>query len=166
MLQTLNEHFIRASQQGFPAFPNGEAASSPVNAAPFVASFDDLVGTTGGDPVRASLLEALASVLEELRTAGIAVRVGLIGGSFLDHSVTPRDLDVVLFYEHAVAGLELDLRHLVHRLPQRGIDARLVPIDVSPVIFLNSAIYFALLYSRTKGGATAAKGCVLVAFGE
>lgn len=135
--------------------------SNPVNAAPYVASFEQLSDVFASD-VRRPMFESLRRALAELRSAGVQVRVVLIGGSLLDRERVPRDLDCVLFYARPDETAAMDLGRWQAKQRSLGLDARLIPIDVDPLIVLKSAIYFGLLYSQRKQPGLPPRGMVLV----
>lgn len=150
---TLAEGFSHdAGKVGFPNFPVGVAASTPLNSAPFLARLDTLRDRYTSQ-THVELLDALEGLIQSSRDFGVRLRVGLLGGSFTDQSARPRDLDCVLFYENARTCGAPPLGKFVEIARAQSLDVRMVPLDASPLVTLKSAVFFGLLYAQSRGGA-------------
>lgn len=156
----LESHFAEAKRQGFPAFIAGIDASNPLNSTPYVVSLSAFVAQDWGR-ARRGMVESLAAAVTHLTDAGLGVEALLIGGSFLDPRKKPRDLDCVIFYSRQA---DLDINLLTWQAGQhsRGLDVRLLPIDIDPVMVLKMAVYFGVLYTRGRDDSPQMRGLVLV----
>jgi len=149
-----------AKAMGFPAFPRGVSASTPVNATPFlmdIAEFERLAD----DCWRRELLQRFSEMLIDLRSLGAQPIAALIGGSFLDFARSPRDLDCVVFYEDG-EGAGGALLASQNRWRDRRIDVRFIPYDRDPIILLKVSAYFGALYAATKQPSEPTKAALLL----
>lgn len=159
----LEDHFLEALEHGLLPYPKGVRGSTPMDATPYLAEFSTFM-RVNWSPKRKELAGKLEMLLCELASKEILVHVVLVGGSFIALDKEPKDLDCVLFYSRNddlsadLAGLEKS------RLP--AIDARLVPIEVEPALVIKIAIFFALLYSRTRESAEITRAPLLLRVGE
>lgn len=156
----LQAHYREAKSQGFPAFVTAIEESTPLNATPYVVSLSKFIESSWSSS-RQTLIEALVSALAQLRGGGLRAEVLLVGGSFLDTGKSPRDLDCVIFYSRE-SDSSIDLGRWQHDQRVLGLDVRLLPIDIDPVMVLKMALFFGVLYTRGKGAQLQLRGLVLV----
>jgi hypothetical protein len=158
--QGLAEAYRRAADLGFPAFIHRIDESTPINATPYVVSLTDFLGEEL-TPVKRKLRNALASSLAELPAMGLRAEILLIGGSFLALESVPNDLDCVLYYSRRTPP-STDLALWQAKRRALGIDLRLVPIEMEPVMVLKTAIFFGVLYAGGRAVHPELRGVVLV----
>lgn len=153
------KYFFLASERGFPAFLEPVALSNPMNSGPYVASLSSLKSHCSQGR-RFDLFNDLISLLEKLEACGRQPVVLMLGGSFIRWDSEPNDLDCVVFYTSSAPCLASEDAPA----PQasRGLDVRLVPIDVAPVTATKCIAYFSILYSQSRAGPGEPRGCVLV----
>lgn len=159
----LESQFLEALKHGLPPYPKGVRASTPIDATPYLIEFPTFMQAEWS-PKRKKLAGELAAMIRELASKEIMVHVVLVGGSFISLDKEPKDLDCVLFYSRD-DGLGNDLASAeTSRMP--AIDARLVPIEVEPALVIKIAIFFALLYSRTRESAEISRAPLLLRVDE
>lgn len=156
----MEQAYRLARSLGFPAFPEGVQASTPINATPFLIDIDGLV-LLSQDPWRIELIQRLLSLIDETRGLGVSPLAALIGGSFLDSSCVPHDLDCVIFYENGQRSSH-ELARLQKKWRTDCIDVRFIPYDRDPIILLKAAVYFGALYSSTRSGNSRSKAALLL----
>lgn len=156
----LKDHYRVAAGLGFPAFIGSIDDSTPINATPYVVGLEDFLSESLPAPKRA-LRDALSAALKQLPEIGLQAEIVLIGGSFLQLDATPRDLDCVVFYSRPgeIAG---DLAGWQARQHAHGLDLRLIPIEMDPVMVLKTALFFGALYGIGRGESKALRGLLLV----
>jgi hypothetical protein len=158
----LSARFEIACELGFPAFPDGVVESTPLNSAPYVISMAQLE-MLAADDVRREMVGKIGSMIRELSESGVEARILLIGGSFLEQAKQPKDMDCALFYVAGADGFDMNLERYRHECHRSGLDVRFLPLDIDPILVLKTAIFFGLLYSRSKKHeSTDARGCLLV----
>lgn len=158
--QGLGAHYNEAAGLGFPAFLRSIEDSTPINATPYVIGWSQFAQQAMPPPKRA-LLDVLGQALERLPEIGLKPEVLLVGGSFLRSDAAPNDLDCALFYSGlAAAGADLGAWQRARRM--EGLDLRLMPIEMDSVMVLKTAIFFAVLYTVSRSGASPPHGVVLV----
>jgi len=159
--ELLDARFEKARGLGFPAFPDGVSESTPLNSAPYVISMAQLEALAADDN-RREMVGQIGSVIRNLAESGVETRILLIGGSFLDHAKRPKDMDCVLFYVAGEDGVDMNLERYRLECHRSGLDVRFLPLDIDPILVLKTAIFFGLLYSRSKDQGADARGCLLV----
>jgi hypothetical protein len=160
LLSDLESQYQRARECGFPAFVQSIDESTPLNATPYVVSLRQFVA--GDWPAgRRALLDALLATIARLPQHGARAEIVLVGGSFLDASRSPRDLDAALFYSRC-GDAPPDLAQLQDELRASCLDLRLLPLDIAPVMVLKMALYFGVLYTRGREAQPQLRGLVLV----
>jgi hypothetical protein len=167
MMTTLaNAHYVEALARGFPRFLGKISDSNPLNAAPYVCSYDDLLKDFRKFPGRENLLRQLSDVLGEVRDKGLSIESMLLGGSFIDvENESPKDLDCVIFYRCTEKCALVDIRAIAeaqNEARRRGIDARFIPSDTDPILFVKAVSYFTVLYTASKPERKPALGPLLV----
>lgn len=159
-------YFAEALHHGFPRFLGDIADSNPLNAAPYVCTYGALRNELGTWPGRKNFLDHLSDILNKARHIGLLVDVILLAGSIIDaNNETPKDLDCVIFYKYAEQGALINVRavaDLQNAARRLGVDARFVPIDADPVLFVKAVSYFTILYTASKQGQKAALGPLLI----
>lgn len=159
-LLQLDKHFVEAKRQGFPAFPKDIPSCTPLNATPYVVSLERFLSEDWTDERRV-LLSGLVAAMDRLRGEGLGVELLLVGGSFLDPGKTPNDLDCVIFYSRPTE-IALDLVAWQDDQKAAGLDLRLLPIDIDPVVVLKTALFFGVLYTRGSEAHPQLRGLLLV----
>ncbi|UMZ09507.1 hypothetical protein I9018_18395 [Pseudomonas sp. MPFS] len=157
----LLQHYNKARSVDFPAFIDNKATSTPLNSAPYITHLSEFSKELL-DPVRHSFRAQLIAAIDELRESGILVEIVLIGGSFLDTTVTPGDLDCVLFYSVEDEQFTLDLQQWQLKVKDEHLDARLIPVDTNPLFTLKAALFFAVLYTQRKTPGGLPTGLILI----
>lgn len=149
--------FADAFEQGrkvdFALFPQGVAASSPVNAAPYVCTAAAFRATFGVGAGRAALIERWEGMLDEMIARGLVPVFSLFGGSLLDRQrPAPRDIDCVVFYrlDDSADNAPAWLAERARRAAAEAIDARFVPVDGPAIVMAKSLAYFTLLYAQAR----------------
>lgn len=155
--------YVRAVSEDFPAFLDSIDLSTPLNASPYLVGLTEFV-TRQRDPGRDQLVARLQDALNNLRDMGANPQALLIGGSFLDSTQTPHDLDCVVYYESETRPSGLARWQLKQH--DRGLDLRLVPIDSDPILVLKMTLFFGALYGRGRGALPALRGTLLVDCGR
>lgn len=157
-----SSHFLKQAQSGLRAYPDGIKASTPFNASPYVASLTDLsaLATTQR---RSDLLDAFKSSIIEASSIGANVKFALIGGSFLDIDLVPKDMDCVFFYalDGAIGNTEV-LSGFQSNWKSKGIDLRFVPVDSDLIVAFKVGIFFSTLYAQSRHNDGLVRGSVLV----
>lgn len=156
----LESHFLQAQRLGFPAFIGSIEQSTPLNATPYVVSmaqFDAIDWPLDRRP----LLDALKTAVAQLPDNGLRAELILVGGSFLDPRLSPHDLDCALFYSRDT-DCTVNLNLLQEQLRTTGLDIRLLPLDIEPVMVLKMALFFGVLYTRGRGAQPQLRGLVLI----
>lgn len=157
----LKDHYRRAAGSGFPAFLGDVSDSNPINSTPYVVGLGDFLS----EPLpmaKLALRDTLSAALAKLPGFGLQAEIVLIGGSFLRLDAEPRDLDCVVYYSRSgeIAG---DLPAWQAEQKSRGLDLRLIPLEMDPVMVLKTALFFGALYGADRGEAQGVRrGLVLV----
>ena len=156
----LKDHYRVAAGLGFPAFIGSINDSTPINATPYVVGLGDFLSEPLPVAKRA-LRDALSTALKQLPDIGLQAEIVLIGGSFLQLDSSPKDLDCVVFYSRPgeIAG---DLAGWQARQHAHGLDLRLIPIEMDPVMVLKTALFFGTLYGVSRDGSKDVRGLLLV----
>ncbi|NID14225.1 DUF6932 family protein [Luteibacter yeojuensis] len=98
---------------------------------------------------------------------GVVVDAALVGGSFMDDSISrPHDIDSVWFYRSETSS-EVDavgLKQEQHRLRSLGLDVRFIPIDGEPLILLRAMAFFTMIYSKRRDSNALTRGMILIDF--
>lgn len=154
--------------EGFPLFPSDVHRCNPANASPYVATLDQLEGLWAADSHRLELLARMQRIATA-RHGSIRVRFTLMGGSVLRPVCpSPRDLDVVFFYEadgaSAPSDVERALAESVRDAKAARLDARFVPLDADPLIAVRFSMFFATLFSISRDSRAASTGCLVIPF--
>ncbi len=158
--QGLKEHYLEALERGFPAFVQSIEDSTPINATPYVTTWSDFMRQEFAPPKRA-LVDALQGAIQELLDSGLRAEILLIGGSFLMSDAVPKDLDCVLYYT-CEPETKIDLLRRQADFRAVGLDMRLLPIEMDPVMVLKTALFFGVLYTRGREASPQLRGLVLV----
>jgi hypothetical protein len=144
----------RAEAAGFPAFLTPVALSNPLNATPYLLSYERFEAWAGAWPVRRRQVAALGDILRRAEAGGVSVEALFVGGSFTDTAnPAPGDLDCLLLYRQADPGRVVDvaaLAGLQSVARQEGVDARFIPVDGDPLVLIKTVSYFTLLYAKRK----------------
>lgn len=143
-------NFETAAIFGFPRFTRTIDQSTPENSSPYVVPWA-LLNLHSFDPRRRELLTALGSALSDLRSSAIAVDQIIIGGSFLNLSAVPRDLDAVLYYRCESARPD-GLTAWCARWKEKSLDLRMVPVDAGSDLLIRMTSYFTMLYCQSRVG--------------
>jgi hypothetical protein len=147
-------NFDAAEALGFPVFLTSSGKSGPVDATPYLASYDRFQAAAAGWPGREPLVAALERVRAGAEGLGAAVDFILVGGSFTEIAgPVPNDLDCVLFYRRSDPASRVDpqaLAALERTGKGEGADARFVALDGDPAMLLKSVSYYSILYSNDK----------------
>lgn len=139
------------------AFPNGIAASTPLNATPYVFTQAEFLQHFGFSPARQNLLAAFTTTLQLVGDNGAVPLFAIVGGSILDDArQDPRDLDVAIFYRASLerppdAARLQSLCHSVSR--ERKLDLRLLPFDGPAAMTAKLIGFFTILYSQRRSEA-------------
>lgn len=161
----LLSQFDDAMGKGFVTFPYGVEASNPINSTPFFADVRAFHSFSHVSERRKKLVSSLTKFLVELQLNGLKPLTFMVGGSFLDFSVSnPRDLDCVIFYqqcESSVIGNTEWISNTRRIAKVEDLDVRLVPTDGDLIVLLRSVIYFSALYGASKNGKTS-RGTILI----
>ena len=158
--QLWTELFPQAEAAGFPPFLTEVKASSPLNASPYVTSLEDLRAGRAL-PARREQVRRLVDYLTMLAAHGVQCDFMVLGGSLLDASRTPRDIDALFLYRARDGFDTAGLRDLQIAAEKFRIDARLAPIDGDMLPALKITLFMAMLYSTDRSGSLA-RGVVLV----
>lgn len=156
----LEEHYLDAVQQGFPAFLRRIEESNPINATPYVVGLSEFL-RSDLPPAKAGLLARLEAALQMLPDIGLRAEIMLIGGSFLMRDSSPRDLDCVLYYTRETEPVP-DLVRWQKDRRASGLDIRLVPMEMDPVMVLKMTLFFGVLYTRGRDAQPQMRGLLLV----
>lgn len=156
----LLDHYRNAAEMGFPAFPCSVDDCSPINATPYVSSRTDFFAEDI-PPIKRRLRDVLAEALDAMPSIGLTPEIVMIGGSFLVPDAEPKDLDCVVFYSREEAS-PANLPRWQRQWGGRGLDMRLIPIGMDPVMVLKSALFFGALYARNRARPEQARGIVLL----
>lgn len=156
----LSDHYRIAAELGFPAFVRSIDDSTPINATPYVVGRTDFFAEHL-PPAKCVLRDALGSALDAMPGIGLAPDILLIGGSFLVPDATPKDLDCVIFYSREEPSA-VNLPRWQEQWRHRGLDMRLIPIGMDPVMVLKSALFFGALYAIDRARPGHSRGVVLV----
>ena len=145
--------------------------ATPVNSSPYVLSLPDFVRQFAAPGIRAALLDRLGRTLDAMGRAGCPARYLLVGGSFINQTAEPRDLDLVVFYQRVPGAGDagtflLNLRDSLSK--ERLIDARFVALDGDPLWVIKLSAYFHALYQQAPPGVVSEgmRGSVLVTLPE
>ncbi|MCF5141570.1 hypothetical protein FEM54_24800 [Pseudomonas edaphica] len=156
-----SQHYANAKTLEFPAFIGNKSTCNPINSTPYITSLSRFFAEPK-DPKRRLLCARLKAAIAELAMADISVEIILIGGSFLDSTVIPGDLDCVLFYSMNAETSVLDLQQWQRQMKAQDLDARLIPMDTHPLIMWKSALFFSVLYTQRKNGDGVPTGLILL----
>ena len=156
----LKAHYLEAVEQGFPAFIRSIKESNPINATPYVVGLSEFL-RSDLPPAKAGLLGNLGAALEMLPEIGLRAEIMLIGGSFLMRDASPRDLDCVLYYSRETEP-KADLARWQADRRASGLDIRLVPIEMDPVMVLKMTLFFGVLYTFGREEQPQMRGLLLV----
>ncbi len=150
-----------ASERRFPAFLGPVSESTPINATPYLCQWQELL-TGQLLPGQSRHVRSLGELTSELGALGVSAQVILIGGSALSANDEARDLDAVMFY---LGDQAIDWESVRARLGAahiQGLDVRLVPVDVDPVVLLKNALFFGALYASNDRVRAGQRGQLLV----
>ncbi len=152
--------FQTASAAGFPAFLDDVEKSQIHNSTPYLTSWQDFVD---GAVISAdhALKHSFIAAIAELQFSGVSVEAILLGGSVLTPGKIAKDLDAAIFYS-VPSNTDLTLIEWQFSKRRDGLDLRLIPIDIDPIVALKSAIFFGVLYTRSRDGADLRRGMVLI----
>lgn len=146
--------FLEAADLGFPPFLTSLAESSPLNAAPYLATYRDFMNIAAQWPGRQALIGALDHVRQSSEGHGIAVDAILLGGSFADRTnAAPRDVDCLMMYRRADSARPVDaqaLGELRRSAKRNGVDVRFLPLDADPIPLVKSLCYFTNLFCQAQ----------------
>lgn len=156
----LKDHYRLAAGLGFPAFIGDISESNPINATPYVVGLGEFLSESL-PPAKRALRDALSAALGMLPNLGLQAEIIMIGGSFLRRDSKPRDLDCVVFYSRP-GDLTGDVAAWQAQQKPLGLDLRLIPIEMDPVMVLKTALFFGALYGIDRGGTQVMNGVVLV----
>lgn len=156
-----SQHYSNAKTMDFPAFIDKTSICNPINSTPYITSLSKFFEEPK-DPKRSLLCERLKTAIAELEMTDIGVEIILIGGSFLDSTVIPGDLDCVLFYSLSSETSTLDFQQWQHQMKKQDLDARLIPMDSNPLIMWKAALFFAVLYTQRKSAEGVPTGLILI----
>jgi hypothetical protein len=158
-LDHLNTIYEGAKKEGLPVFASCVDATTPMNASPYVTNLRTFL--SGWGEKREVLVKRLAATLHQLEDFCLIPEILMIGGSFLDESVDPNDIDCVVFFSKSeIAPEEVD--QWVKAQKDVGLDMRLFPLDMDPIIVLKVSAFFGGLYSKTKKSGTKERSIILV----
>ncbi len=164
---TLNAAFEGALPDGLPLFPGGVAASTPINAAPYLTDLAGFGAHFAFNDHRRGQLSGLEQHIARLRSFALHPHFLIAGGSYLDRDrPDPKDLDCALFYSSGPgADPSPPLRQILESAAAAGLDLRLMPFDAHPALAAKFIGFFTLLYaSRTSPRAK--RAIVIVDLGE
>jgi hypothetical protein len=166
LAETLRAHYEAGLAASFPAFAGSDRESSALNASPYVTDYETFLADLGQWPDRKELLSALEVAIGLLRERRVDPRFALVGGSVLNKSVAPKDIDVAFFFTTEIDRETVPLFDLQKRMKMMRIDARLVAYDADPILPLKAVGFFATLYSNRCGADAERRGSVLLSFGD
>lgn len=148
------------------ALSNDVCSSFPYNSSPWCISLPQLEEKMGYG-ARGRLLNAFRIAVEEMPN-GLNPFAALIGGSFTNSEViTPKDLDCAFYYAldstapYNAAVLHRAAKHILRFV---GIDCRLVPVDLGPLLLIKLTSYMTNLYAANKSGGACRRTLLLVEF--
>ncbi|QJI30074.1 hypothetical protein HKK55_15660 [Pseudomonas sp. ADAK18] len=156
-----SQYYNRAKSVDFPAFLGDKTTCTPFNATPYITHLSTFL-QEHVEHTRRLFATRLNAAIMALDEAGICVEIVLVGGSFLDSKVIPGDLDCVLFYSLKNEQTTLDLQQWQLQRKGEGLDARLIPMDTSPLLTLKAALFFAVLYTQRKNLEGIPTGLILI----
>ena len=148
-----------------PVFLEPIAQACTENSSPYLDDFSQFEARFRDSGKRARLLDRLKELLAELRTHSIEPEAMLVGGSFVDLSVEPGDVDALIVYSIGKDADPGDATRFLGKLrthPRDGLDVRFCPSDVGPVLLIKSVCFFHTLYMQTRDGRPLSKGSFLV----
>jgi hypothetical protein len=135
------------------------------NSSPYVYSASEFRCAFGNGGRREALIRELDIVLEGHLGGGVNCVAMLVGGSFLDLTRDPRDLDALLIY--TLSGgtepeLEANTVRRIHASRGNGLDLRYCPVDAGPIILIKAVCFFHSLYMHDRESGFANKPSILV----
>ncbi|WP_191555638.1 DUF6932 family protein [Brevundimonas aurantiaca] len=137
----------------FEAFPNGVAASTPLNATPYVMTYDAFQARFAINEHRRLMLLGFRESIGRLHSGKVQTPFAIAGGSYLDiRNAAPKDLDVAVFYR-ADEGDTLnvaDWAAITSEATARHVDLRLMPFDGPPATTAKLIGFFSILYSQRR----------------
>ena len=146
--------FAEAEKRRLPIFLTPVVESGPLNATPYLTSYECFRASAAVWPGRAPLVAALDATKRRLEAVGVTVEAMLIGGSFTELSKPrPQDIDCLMFYrwqheDRSAPGAALG--ELQRLSKHHGVDVRFIPLDGDPLVLIKSVSYFTVLYSKLK----------------
>ena len=156
--------FQMAIESDLRLFQPDVQGSNPLNSSPYLVDFARFRDAFGRSTRRALLVERLQTMLTELEVSGIEIIALLIGGSMVERSREPRDIDCAAFYRCSGPAGDVGVRlaGTARQYLAVGVDVRFVPVDSDPLILIKMTSYFTSLYSATRDGRERRFGHLLV----
>lgn len=126
---------------------------SPLHAPRLLPSSPHVVGMAafraafGGTTARAALIDALEARLAEVASAGARVECVLVGGSFVDPTREPNDVDGLVVYSVGMGRIFDERLAVALDRSCEGLDLRFVASDADPILLVKMIAFFTTLYT-------------------
>jgi hypothetical protein len=145
----LFDTFQKAENLGFPQFLNDIDKSTPLNSGPYLIFLSDIRSGSVLKP-RSYWMKKLTDTVDSLKAIGLTAKFVIIGGSVLEYSRQPNDLDCAIFYTSQFPPNIDAICKLQSSWKKDSVDLRLIPSDGSQALVAKSAIFFSNLYAQSK----------------
>lgn len=153
IVEKQKNHFLQAFSEGLPNFLHDIPDSHAGNSSPYITDIIGLKDMFSTDVHRRDLLKNFDQVIDLVTQHLGSPLMALSGGSFFDiKNKQPKDLDLVLFYEHSVdvAIKQGVIDHINQFATTNQIDLRLCPYDFNPLWTIKVASFYSHFYLNSK----------------